>query len=139
MYEADVFDAAVFGKLTAPRAATASLKPEGGQEIEPQGSDIDALIHQSMLSFNGLLASDKAARIHAFERGYRVELGSQRLAFDMGSFRKLLEDDNEGVDLAFSDELATYQPEEGLVRKSKVPLWVIRPVGTKVVTIQRIW
>lgn len=141
MYESDIFDQAVFGPLAAPRSATAAARPgeENPNAPERQQMDLDMLIHQSQLSFNGLCAADKLARVQAYERGYRVEIGNQRFAFDMGAFKKLMQDDNEGVDLAFSDELATYEPAEGLVRKSKVPLWVIRPVGASVVVLQRIW
>ena len=137
MYENDLFDAAVFSPLLAPRAAQASAG--SGQASSRQEGDLDALIHQSMLDFSSLMAADKSTRVHAFDRGYRVELGNQRIAFDMGSFKSLLEHSNQGVDLTFSDDLASYQPEEGLVRKSKVPLWVLRPVGGSVVVIQRVW
>lgn len=134
MYENDVFDAAVFGTMLAPRRAAAS---QG--ELSPadrQRTDLDSLIHESMLNFSSLMAMDKTARIDNLDQGYRVEFGNMRVAFD---FKNMMEQDNQGVDLAFSDELAGYQPEEGLVRKSKVPLWVLRPMGNKVMVIQRIW
>lgn len=137
MYDHDIFDDAVFSSMLEPRRAIAShASGENPAAPERQTMDIDTLIHQSMLNFTGLMAADKGARVVAYERGYRVEFGSQRMAFD---FRSLMQEDNEGVDLAFSDELAGYEPEEGLVRKSKIPLWVLRPVGNRVVVIQRVW
>ena len=141
MYDPDVFDTAVFRAMDAPRSAIAAARPgeENHLATMRQQDDLDALIHQSMLSFNGLMAADKGARVVAFERGYRVELTNQRIAFDMSGLKSLLARDNEGVDLSFSDELATYEPEDGLLRKSKVPLWVLRPVGNRVVLIQRIF
>ena len=143
-YEHDVFDDAVFGTLLLPRSARVSARPTDREEANPaeperQEMDLDVLVHQSMLSFSGLMASDRAARVVALDRGYRVELGNQRFAFDMGQFRHLLEEDNPGIDLSFSDELVNYQPEDGLVRKSKTPLWVLRPMGAKTVVIERIW
>lgn len=133
MYENDVFDTAVFGPMLAPRSASAS---RDGSPGDRQRMDLDALIHESMLSFTSLMAADKMARIDSLDQGYRVEFGNMRVAFD---FKSLMEQDNQGVDLAFSDELAGYQPEEGLVRKSKIPLWVIKNLGKSVVLIQRIW
>lgn len=143
-YSEDLFDDAVFGGISAPRSARASVVQNSGETFNPeaperQRMDLDALVTLSGLSFSSLMAADKTARVHAVPRGYRIELGSARFAFDMGAFRDLLSGDNEGVDLSFSDELASYTPEEGLVRKTKIPLWVLRPVGSKTVLIQRIW
>lgn len=140
MYENDVFDQAVFGPLSAPRAAKASARASGApDQIDRQRDDLDALIAQSMLNFTSLQAADKGSRVTAFDRGYRIELGNQRLAFDMGAFRNLLEQDNPGIDLTFDDALASYAPDPDLIKKSRVPLWVLKPLGGTSLLIQRMW
>lgn len=140
----DPFEEAVFGSLAAAvrRSAVASLPGRDSKPAdapEAQRADFDALLHQSMLNFTALLHADQSTRIHALDRGYRVELGSMRLAFDASSLRSLMAADNPGVDLAFDDEMVNFEPEADLVKKSKVPLWVLRPVGAKTILIQRIW
>ena len=149
MYDSDIFDEAVFGTLqrrAAPRSARASLPgyqdAPGADVPEAQRTDFDCLVNQGLLTLTALLNADKATRVQGFERGYRIELGSAlatRIAFDRRSFKSLIEADNPDVDLTFSDDLVNFEPEPDLVKKSKVPLWVLSPLGSKTILLKRIW
>ena len=89
------------------------------------------------MNFKGLQKADAYANIVQMGRGYNVRLSKPHLAFNM---RDILSQDNPGIDLRFSEDLLEYEPDEEIVLKSKIPLWVIKPMdGGNTVSIQRIW
>lgn len=119
-----LFEDAIFDRLARSRSRTARSS-ESFQDI----------ISHEMLNFTQLLARDRSTRIRSHERGYRVDF-SNRIALD---FIDLLTADNPAVNLEFTQDLLNYQPNADLIKKSKVPLWVIKQVGPQSVTIQRMW
>ena len=44
-----------------------------------------------------------------------------------------------GVDLEFSEDMLGFTPDDGLVFKSKNPLWVLEQTGPKSVSIKRVF
>ena len=94
------------------------------------------LVAQELLGFASLKQADHGARIASVERGYRIELSNTRVAFD---FMALMAQDNPAINLEFTEDLLNYKPDEELVRKSKVPLWVIQQIGPRSVIIKRMW
>ena len=90
-------------------------------------------VNFNLLKFDTLKKKDSKAKIVATDYGYSVKLSRPHLAFNMCS---ILAEDN--MDLNFTQELMEYDPDEELIRKSAVPLWVVKSKGNNVM-IQRIW
>lgn len=43
------------------------------------------------------------------------------------------------IELDLDEEITNFEPEDGLIYKSKAPLWVLKKTSTNSVVIQRIW
>lgn len=43
------------------------------------------------------------------------------------------------IELELDEEITNFEPEDGLVYKSKAPLWVLKKTSNNSVVIQRIW
>lgn len=122
-----LFEDAVFGAIAKGKSRVARVAAE---------VDFENLVTAELLNFAALKAADQNMRIAAVERGYRVDFSRARVAFD---FMNILSRDNPSVSLEFTDDLLNYTPDADLVRKSKVPLWVIQQVGPQSVIIKRMW
>lgn len=123
----DPFEEAIFTGLANTSARTA-------KKTAPL--DLTARL-QPALSFDHLKqAAHGRIRVAFTESGYHINLGTQMIAADL---RKLLAQDNPGIQLEFTEDFNNYEPNPDLIKKSKVPLWVIKPTGTQSVLIQRMW
>jgi len=102
------------------------------------GSDkFEDEVRSNLLNFDNLKSKDCNARITQVGGGYQVKLSRPHLAFSM---KDLLSESNPGIDLKFSEDLLDYEPDEDLIIKTKIPLWVIKPMaGGNTVSIQRVW
>lgn len=92
---------------------------------------------EAMLKFDSLKDKDPGAAIRSVDKGYEVTFTKAHIAFDVMNILSL---DNPDVDLQFTSDMIEFDPDEDLVKPSKVPLWVIkRATGPNRVTIQRVW
>lgn len=122
-----LFEDAVFSKISSGKSRTAR------QNADTQFED---LVARELLNFTALRTADRNLRVAATEYGYRVDFSRSRVAFD---FMSLMAQDNPEINLEFTEDLLNYKPDEELVRKSKVPLWVIQQIGPRSVIIKRMW
>lgn len=100
-------------------------------------SDFDSAVVDSVLKFDPILKRDPAAKVIKTDTGYDVRLSRTHVAFD---FCNYLKEDNKDVNIVFTDDLLEFEPEEELIHKSKIPLWVICPMqGGNRVLIKRAW
>lgn len=120
----DPFEDSVFHSLSA-KPRTASARP----------LDTAAALTER-LNFASL--EQRCGRVHvAFvDNAYHVQLPQRQLMSDVQAF---LAQDNPEINLDFTEDMYNYEPNEDLIRKSPMPLWVIKPTGDRSVTIQRIW
>lgn len=125
----DLFESSVFNKLSK------SFMKKGRTAFSD--ANFSAEVFSNVLKFDALKKKDPSLKIVQNEMGYDVRLSKPHVAFD---FCELMKEDNEDVNLCFSDDLLEFEPEEELIHKSKVPLWVICPLegGTRVL-IKRAW
>jgi hypothetical protein len=127
----DIFETCVFSKIKK------GFRKRKHTALSFDSVEFNQEVDNNLLNFDDLRKRDKSAKIVQMQKGYMVKLGKSHLAFDMGS---ILSDKNPGVDLRFSEDLLEYEPDEELIVKSKVPLWVIKPIeGGSTVSIQRVW
>lgn len=125
----DLFEASVFNKLSR------YLKKV--RRTAYSDSNFTAEVIKSVLKFDGIKSRDPQAKIIQNEFGYDVRLSKPHLAFD---FCNYLKEDNQDVNIMFTNDLLEFEPEEELIHKSKIPLWVICPLkGGSRVLIKRAW
>lgn len=127
----DAFERCVFNKMDK------GFKKKKYTAFSSTSVKFDEAVTENLLNFDALLKQDKGASITQMQRGYKVKLTKPHLAFNM---QGLLESSNPGIDLRFSEDLLDYEPDDELIVKSSVPLWVIKPTsGGNTVSIQRMW
>lgn len=127
----DIFESCVFRRINK------GFKRAKHTAFSFDSSRFDTEVTKNLLNFGALRERDKKASIVQMGKGYTVRLSKPHLAFDM---ENLLSRSNPGIDLRFSEDLLEYEPDEELVLKSKIPLWVIKPMdGGNTVSIQRVW
>lgn len=125
----DLFEASVFDKL--------SRYIKKVRRTAYSDSNFTAEVIASVLNFNGIKSRDPQAKIIQNEFGYDVRLSKPHLAFD---FCNYMREDNQDVNIMFTNDLLEFEPEEELIHKSKIPLWVICPLeGGSRVLIKRAW
>lgn len=125
----DFFDDAVFGKL--------SRFIKQVRRTAYSDSNFSTEVVESCLKFDALKQRDPQARIFQTEQGYDIRLSKSHLAFD---FCNYMQEDNQDVNLIFTNDLLEFEPDEELMHKSKIPLWVICPLqGGSRVLIKRAW
>jgi len=127
----DVFEDTVFDSLDSGFQKKSHTAFSGKSSFEDR-------VAETMLSFDSLKKKDPRAIIKCHKAGkYEIQLSRQHLALSM---KEIVAFDNSNIELMFSDDLMQFEPDEDLIIKSKVPLWVIKPMagGSKVV-IQRMW
>jgi predicted GH43/DUF377 family glycosyl hydrolase len=125
-----IFEETVFKKIKKTfRQRKHVACPDEGFEAEVQ---------KNALSFAAFKKRDPRVKIASIEDGYDVVFSEDHLAFDLAS---LIMESNPNINLKFSQDLLDFEPEEELVMKSKVPLWIIEHVGPskKRVQIKRVW
>lgn len=125
----DIFEAAVFNKLSQfVKRVRRTACPE---------SDFASEVVASVLKFDAIKTRDPEAKVYQTEHGYDVRLSRPHLAFD---FCEYMREENQDVNLIFTNDLLEFEPEEELIYKSKIPLWVICPLqGGNRVLIKRAW
>lgn len=127
----DAFERCVFNKINK------GFKKKKHTAFSSTSAKFDEAVTENLLNFDALLKQDKGASITQMQCGYKVKLTKPHLAFNM---QGLLQDSNPGIDLRFSEDLLDYEPDDELIVKSTVPLWVIKPAGGgNTVSIQRMW
>lgn len=125
----DIFESSVFNKLS--KAIMQKRRTAFSD------ANFSAEVFSNVLKFNALKKIDPSAKIIQNESGYDVRLSKPHVAFD---FCELMREDNEDINLCFSEDLLEFKPEEELIHKSKIPLWVICPLeGGSRVLIKRAW
>ena len=125
----DAFDSAVFHNLSRfIKKIRHTACPE---------SEFDSAVVNSVLKFDAIKSRDPKVKIIQTENGYDVRLSKTHIAFD---FCNYMQEDNQEVNLLFTNDLLEFEPEEELIHKSKIPLWVICPLqGGNRVLIKRAW
>lgn len=127
----DVFNRCVYGNICK------GIKKRKHTAFSSDSFKFDEEVTKNFLNFGNLRKKDKKADIVKMRGGYKVKLSKPHLAFNLKS---ILSAGNPGIDLKFSEDLLEYEPDEELIVKSKVPLWVIKPAGGgNTVSIQRMW
>lgn len=121
------FDNAVFNNLNKGFKKRKHISFAHSESFEEE-------VQRNLLKFDTLKKKDPKAKITRTAYGYSVNFSKQNLALDL---IQLLAEDNKDVDLQFSQDLLEFEPDEELIHKSKVPLWVIKPVSGNKVMIQR--
>lgn len=128
-------------------------RPKVGQRIE---DFVDSSFYASVgtpdvprvTSRAGISRLDLSFVPRGVRKGLRVsrsEGGRLKLAFrssgDVFDFYTALAGSEVGaeIDLEFDPALVGFEPPEGLLKKSKNPLWVMKPVDGKTVMIERLW
>lgn len=92
---------------------------------------------QLQLRFTTAKAKMRDLIIEERPDGYVLRSASMR-RIGFSDLSKYLQADNQ-VNLTFSEELMNFEPDEELVHKSKMPLWVCKPMTDGSVAIQRVW
>lgn len=130
------FEDSVFSNIQSSSKMT-----EEGRKSQAKGigltfsKDPISVLQANTLNFNSIRGFDKKMSFHQKENGYSVKLSR---AFSLDSLVGYLKKDN-NIDLTFDPSMQSFEPEEGLVMKSKIPLWVISKTSPKEVFIKRIW
>jgi hypothetical protein len=127
----DLFEDQVFEGLTAKRKRTAAVD-----------HDFNTLVFTTAKEKAGVQVqeTDKGYLV-TFGRAATASGGRQRVGSRQVTARQVaayIASDNP-VNLKFTDDYFYFEPEEGLIHKSKLPLWVVRPVGGNAVAIIRTW
>ena len=94
-------------------------------------------VSKNLLNFASLQNRDKKVKIIQTRLGYNIKLSKPHLAFDLKS---ILSEVNSGINLEYAEDYLDYEPDDDLIMKSKIPLWVMKPMdGGNTVAIQRVW
>lgn len=101
-------------------------------------TSFDQRVAENFLVLENLKNKDPQAVIKRMVSArYNINLTQPHLALSM---KQVIAFDNSNIELMFSDEFMDFEPDEELIMKSKVPLWVIKPMGGgRRVHIQRMW
>lgn len=91
-------------------------------------------VNKNMLNFDSLRKVDKSAIITHTANGYRIVSKQGFLSLNI---QELMMQDNPGIDLSFSPDMLDFEPDQEMIRKSTVPLWVIKQMNPGHVLIQR--
>lgn len=127
----DIFENCVFKKIKR------GFKKKRHVALSFESDNFNVEVTKNLLNFKDLKLKDIKADITQTKGGYNIKLSKPHLAFDM---RSILRRGNPGIDLKFSEDLLEYERDDDLILKSKIPLWVIKPMdGGNVVSIQRVW
>ncbi|MFA5071359.1 MAG: hypothetical protein WC511_03260 [Candidatus Pacearchaeota archaeon] len=126
----DLFESSVFNKLNN---CIRKVK-----RVAYSDEKFSSEIVSNVLKFDALKKKDPKAKIFQTMDGtYDIRLSRPHIAFD---FSTLMQEDNQDVDLMFTDDLLEFEPEDEMIHKSKIPLWVICPLeGGNRVLIKRAW
>jgi hypothetical protein len=111
-------------------AAGIAIRPAGEMDMLASG--------KTALRFTTAKAKIRGLKVTATDKGYLISApkgGLLRQAFDLG---KYIMADNQ-MKLKFSEELMNFEPDEELIHKSKVPLWVLKSNPNGSVSIERTW
>lgn len=128
------FELKVFQNLSQQPAKkslsrTAALSTPSATDSPPQSLDLRAV-----------KAAYPFARIK--DTGDKITVSFPRVAFSSSKvstdLRKLLKGSNPEIDLEFSEDLLDYEADQSLIKKSAVPLWLIKKVAGSTLMIQRI-
>lgn len=123
-----IFEDAVFDGMRHKKSKTAK---------QSVGVDLGSEIKKNVLRFDTVFKKKRTARVVPVDSGeYRVYGLDKVLAY---GFLETIKDDNRNVNFEFTEDLMNFEPDEDLVKKSKVPLWVIQPLNAQSVLIKRIW
>ena len=98
----------------------------------------ESAVTSNLLKFGGLRQRDPRIRISsAVDGSYDLFFSQPHLSL---SINDLLKEDNPDTNFLFEEDLANFEPDEDLIYKSKIPLWVICPLEQgKRVSIKRAW
>jgi hypothetical protein len=124
----EIFEDIVFDSMYSKKSKTASnnVSVDFGSEVK-----------KNILKFDSVFKKKRTARVIPVNSGeYRVNGLDQVLAY---GFLETIKGDNQNVNFEFTEDLMNFEPDEDLVKKSKVPLWVIQPLNSQSVLIKRVW
>jgi hypothetical protein len=93
-------------------------------------------VYKNILNFDMLLEKDNSIKVSSIEEGVFKVRGLKRKAFDLFN---LLQNGNPGINFQFSEDLLNFEPDQELIKKSKVPLWVVHPLDSQSVMIKRVY
>lgn len=127
----DLFEDQVFEGLTAKRKRTAAMD-----------HDFNTLVFTTAKAKAGVEVKEtRNGYLVTFGRQTAASGGRQRVGSRQITARQVaayIASDNP-VKLKFTDDFFYFEPDEDLIHKSKLPLWVVRPVGNNTVSIERTW
>jgi hypothetical protein len=125
------FEAAFFEELAEK---TASLTPH----VAACGEFCAKSHIHTSLRFTTPKAKLPGLKIQLIDDGYKLSgtRGLLRIAAS-GNLRRWIFADN--IDLSFDEEMLAYEPEDELIKKSKVPLWILKGSPDGSVAIKRVW
>ena len=124
-----IFEDTVFGKMDQSKKHI--------NHVAIQSSvDFEETVASNLLKFDLLREFDKGVRIISTDKGYDIRLKKHYKSFDLAS---LFNRDNAGVEFKFDEDVINFEPDEEMMFKSKVPLWVIKPISGNRVLITRMW
>jgi hypothetical protein len=126
----DIFENCFFSNIKK------GIKRKKCTAFSSENINFEKEINRNLLKFEALLQKDPKVKIVQMGDQYKVKLSKAHLAFNMAD---ILLKSNPEVDLKFSEDLLEYNPDEDLMMKSKMPLWIIHPNGNNSVSIKRMW
>lgn len=124
-----IFEDTVFGKMS-----------QGQKQIKHtaihEDVNFEERVAAGLLNFDSLRAADKGARVMAVGGSFDIRLKRNYKALDLA---QLIGQDNAGVELKFDSDMIGFNPDEDMLFKSKIPLWIIKPISNNRVLITRAW
>jgi len=94
-------------------------------------------VQYSRLKFSSLKSTDPTVRIQNKGSGYEVKFNAHKTSYI--DLKQIFSAENETQDFVFEEEYLNFTPDDTLIKKSTVPLWVIKPLSSNKVYIQRAW
>jgi len=129
MNQTDAFEQDAFTKLNDTKITKSKKAFMSETKFEQQVSN-------SLLTFDTLKKTIPGTNVSQRPDGsYRIKLSKAHIAFDL---KNLLQADNE-VGLEFSEDFNEYKPDDEIIQKSSIPLWVLKNLGGNTISIQRVW
>lgn len=126
MSHAESFEEAFFGSMRRSNERTAFISPKRPSFTSSGLKFEKTKLHNPKLSIREQITAKKYLLLN-------------RQAFDLSALFEDLTADNDASVLRFSENYVDYEPEPGLVKLSKVPLWVVSPTSATQVAINRVW
>lgn len=112
-----------------------NFRDTGHTAFQKKTPTFEELVSQKVLRFETL--EKKGIRVRAFREGeFQFENPFNISCADILS---MIQADNPSIDLTFQQEYGSFVPDEGLLKPSNNPLWVVSKAENGVFRISRVW